>query len=287
MQVADNREQLKRQAEGLTGAAEEASKAMQLLSDAFAQQVADIEGRSGTVGERIEALIEALRKQSGDVAAAGDLANQQMTAVGQTLTERVSELERIAGLAKGDLGDLADDLDARAAGLVKSVGQAHETADKAGRAFEARAKDLRAAADEAGAQAAALAEKDEAARRDAFLKTARFLVEDLNSISIDLTRVLQGEVPDSDWKRYVKGDRTIFTRNLLRGRPAQTARRIAEKVRDEPEARKYTTRYVEQFERLLADAKAADPENLLHATFMTADVGKLYVLLNRALGRDG
>ena len=30
----------------------------------------------------------------------------------------------------------------------------------------------------------------------------------------------------------------------------------------------------------------SDPENLLHSTFMTADVGKLYILLCRALGRE-
>jgi len=36
----------------------------------------------------------------------------------------------------------------------------------------------------------------------------------------------------------------------------------------------------------LNDARESDPENLLHSTFMTADVGKLYILLTRALGRD-
>ena len=51
--------------------------------------------------------------------------------------------------------------------------------------------------------------------------------------------------------------------------------------------RRYVLRYVDQFERLLADTRGADPENLLHSTFLTADVGKLYLMLNRALGRDG
>ena len=40
------------------------------------------------------------------------------------------------------------------------------------------------------------------------------------------------------------------------------------------------------FERLLKESQAVDPENLLHSTFMTGDVGKLYLLLCRATGRD-
>ena len=49
--------------------------------------------------------------------------------------------------------------------------------------------------------------------------------------------------------------------------------------------RQYVTRFVDEFDRLV-ESEAVDPENLLHSTFMTADVGRLY-LLNRSLGRDG
>ena len=40
-----------------------------------------------------------------------------------------------------------------------------------------------------------------------------------------------------------------------------------------------------QFESLLAQATDCDPEQVLSATFLTADVGKLYLLLSRSLGR--
>jgi hypothetical protein len=50
--------------------------------------------------------------------------------------------------------------------------------------------------------------------------------------------------------------------------------------------RRYVTQYVDQFDRLLAEAKECDPEQLLHSTFLTADVGKLYLTLCSVLGRD-
>ena len=40
-----------------------------------------------------------------------------------------------------------------------------------------------------------------------------------------------------------------------------------------------------QFEALMNQAAACDPENVLTATFLTADVGKLYLLLARSTGR--
>ncbi|NIQ96555.1 MAG: hypothetical protein GWN87_21950, partial [Desulfuromonadales bacterium] len=94
--------------------------------------------------------------------------------------------------------------------------------------------------------------------------------------SIDLTRLLNSEIPDADWKRYVRGERGIFTRALLRGRQSNLVSRITDKVRNEEEMRRYVMRYIDYFERLLKESQAVDPENVLHSTFMTGDVGKLY-----------
>ena len=78
----------------------------------------------------------------------------------------------------------------------------------------------------------------------------------------------------------------MFTRNLLKGKNTPLVRRVTEKIREDQEIRGYVLRYVDQFERLLAEGRESDPEGLLHSTFMTSDVGKLYILLSRALGRD-
>jgi hypothetical protein len=157
----------------------------------------------------------------------------------------------------------------------------------AGEIFDNQATKLLKASATAAEQARSLQEEDLTMRRDLFLKTARFIVEDLNSLSIDLTRLLDAEVPDADWKRYTNGDRTIFTRNLLKGKQAAIVGRITEKLKNDDEMRQYVTRFVDEFDRLVRESEAVDPENLLHSTFMTADVGRLFLLLNRALGRDG
>jgi hypothetical protein len=47
------------------------------------------------------------------------------------------------------------------------------------------------------------------------------------------------------------------------------------------------TRYMGKFEDLLRESNTADPESVLNATFITADVGKLYLVLSRSLDRTG
>ena len=95
------------------------------------------------------------------------------------------------------------------AALESSVAKTLE----AGETFDDQTTRLIKASAAASEQARTLEEKDLTIRRDLFLKTARFIIEDLNSLSIDLTRLLDAEVPDADWKRYTNGDRSIFTRN--------------------------------------------------------------------------
>ena len=60
---------------------------------------------------------------------------------------------------------------------------------------------------------------------------------------------------------------------------------IKGKFEDDDNFRKYVQRYLDHFERLLSDANESDPENLLSSTFLSADIGKLYLLLARSVGR--
>ena len=61
---------------------------------------------------------------------------------------------------------------------------------------------------------------------------------------------------------------------------------IKEKYQTDSEFRDYVSRYFTEFEVVLDEAKKRDQEGLLKSTFLSSDVGKVYMLLARALGRD-
>jgi hypothetical protein len=87
-------------------------------------------------------------------------------------------------------------------------------------------------------------------------------------------------------KRYQKGDRSVFARRLLRQRDRFTRSEIERLYEQDDNFREQASRYMSQFESLLSQANESDPEQVLSAAFLTADVGKLYLLLARSLGRQ-
>jgi hypothetical protein len=86
------------------------------------------------------------------------------------------------------------------------------------------------------------------------------------------------------WKRYYKGERGLFARQFLEVRELD---KVRERYRGNNEFRRYVDRYIADFEKILADARGAEHEELLTTAFVTADVGKIFILLREALGKSG
>ena len=53
----------------------------------------------------------------------------------------------------------------------------------------------------------------------------------------------------------------------------------------EPEFRNAVDRYIEDFEKLLADVARNDHEGMMTQTYLTSDTGKVYTMLAHASGR--
>jgi hypothetical protein len=78
----------------------------------------------------------------------------------------------------------------------------------------------------------------------------------------------------------------VFARRLLRQRDRFTRGEVEKLYERDPKFRDQAGRYMSQFESLLNQANDSDPDQVLSAAFLTADVGKLYLLLARSLGRQ-
>ena len=141
-------------------------------------------------------------------------------------------------------------------------------------------------ADEAAMQARTLKEKSIEASRDVFLRTATVMMEDLNSSAIDLNKFIEGDLPPEFWKSYRAGDKSVFARRLLRRPDRIASPEIKERYDNDERFRDQVTRYLNQFDSLIKQSADCDPEHILSAAFMTSDVGKLYLLLSRSLGRS-
>jgi DNA-binding ferritin-like protein len=281
----------------LRAAVEEELTRLQALSGELERLTAGLRGelatQTGALGEATQAakgatvdLREETQAQLADLRETADTSLETLTRLGDVVAERTKALEGSAERAfdrAGELGKLMDAQRDRFDGTIRTMATRFE---EIGMQFQERAEELRQAADEAGQQALTLKQSDLETRRDLFLRSATVMIEDLNAQAMDLTRLFDGEVPDDLWRRYRKGDRSIFARRLGRSKPEdRLAPQIVERYKEDERFREQATRYVNQFESLMNQAAACDPEHILSATFLTADVGKLYLLLSRALGR--
>src|SRR5690606_13547279 len=176
----------------------------------------------------------------------------------------------------------------QSAGLLKSESEAFrkaaetaaEEASTSGQRIEKQMMSLTTAAAKAKLEADRLAEKKSRTRNEQFMKSTAFIMENLNSLTIDLNRILDSSLSEDLWRRYRKGEKGIFTRKLLKARDAE---KIRARYRDSGDFRRFADQYVAEFREIMTEAGNVDHSELLSDAFITADVGKVYLLLQEAL----
>ncbi|MDX1580298.1 MAG: hypothetical protein R3360_01625, partial [Alphaproteobacteria bacterium] len=119
----------------------------------------------------------------------------------------------------------------------------------------------------------------------AFMKTAHHVMEQLGSLAIDIDRIMETDIPERVWKQYHAGDTSAFARRLLKSGGRTTERRIAEKFETDSDFRKTVMSYMSQFERVIDQAGRVDKADALNAALLSSHIGKLYVMLARAVKR--
>ena len=111
------------------------------------------------------------------------------------------------------------------------------------------------------------------------------LIESLKSASVDIGKLLALDVPDADWRRYLKGDRSLFTRRTVRLIDGGSARLIARHFEHDEAFRTHATRYIDEFDRLIRRVEAGRDGETLALTLLSSDIGKLYVALAQGTER--
>ncbi len=128
-------------------------------------------------------------------------------------------------------------------------------------------------------------EKAEQSSDENFTRRVAQLTESLNSISIDVGKILSNDVTDTEWAAYLKGDRGIFTRRAVRLLDNRDVREILAQYSANDEFREHVNRYIHDFEAMLRGVLATRDGSAISVTLLSSDVGKLYVALAQAIER--
>jgi len=128
-------------------------------------------------------------------------------------------------------------------------------------------------------------EKAEQSSDENFTRRVAQLTESLNSIAIDVGKILSNDVTDTEWAAYLKGDRGIFTRRAVRLLDSREVREILTQYSANDEFREHVNRYIHDFEAMLRGVLATRDGSAVSVTLLSSDVGKLYVALAQAIER--
>ena len=110
-------------------------------------------------------------------------------------------------------------------------------------------------------------------------------VDSINSLSVDIARMIDHNAAADLWERYKRGERGVFTRRLY-SQPGQKAfDEIRDKYRSDPEFRQTVEHYIHEFERLLDDVSRGDRGPAVARNYLISDTGKVYTMLAHAAGR--
>ena len=120
-----------------------------------------------------------------------------------------------------------------------------------------------------------------------FLKDAGYVVEKLETMAVDMNRIFTPDAEEELWKKYYAGDTAAFVRHLSRNMNKQQVLQIRSEFEKNLEFRDLVTRYMSDFEALIAEAKKNERSGVLMAVISGSDVGKLYYILARSLDKLG
>jgi hypothetical protein len=121
--------------------------------------------------------------------------------------------------------------------------------------------------------------------RGAEERTPRHSIESLDSLSVDIARMIDHDAAADLWDRYKRGERNVFTRRLYTLQGQQAFDEIRKKYRADREFKQTVDRYISEFERLLEEVSRDDRGQMVARTYLTSETGKVYTMLAHAAGR--
>ncbi|HXQ84958.1 MAG TPA: hypothetical protein VN769_12925 [Xanthobacteraceae bacterium] len=113
----------------------------------------------------------------------------------------------------------------------------------------------------------------------------RDAADSIDTLSVDIARMIDHEVAADLWERYKRGERGMFSRRLYTVQGQKAFDEIRNKYRADPEFRQTVEHYVHEFERLLDDVSRGDRGPNVARSYLTSDTGKVYTMLAHAAGR--
>ncbi|MGA7483892.1 MAG: hypothetical protein WBW26_18650, partial [Bradyrhizobium sp.] len=109
----------------------------------------------------------------------------------------------------------------------------------------------------------------------------------LESLSLDIGRLMDRNLAAEMWDRYQRGEGKAFSKRLYTPAGQKAFDEVARKYRSDRNFKQTVDRYIAEFERLLDEVAREDRGPQALRAHLTSETGLVYTLLAHAAGRLG
>ena len=214
---------------------------------------------------------------------ADNAAGAMRTALAGVILEAEEALDR-AAISRTEAAFAAPIRD-RIEELMELQGRAGESAQAAAERVAQRLVGLARTLSDVEAHVDAVETRAEVRIRNALGRRANGLIDSLQSSAIDLAKLLDYDIDDKTWADYAAGDASAIARRLAYGLDSGAGRQFVRHYTHDAEFRAEASRYLQEFESLVADVVPERGGEALGATLLSSTLGKLYLAIGQAAGR--
>jgi len=116
-------------------------------------------------------------------------------------------------------------------------------------------------------------------------RAPRSSIDSLDSLSVDIARMIDHNAAIDLWDRYNRGERNVFNKRLYTMQGQKAFDEISKRYRGDREFKQTVDRYIGEFERLLDEVSRDDRGQVVARSYLTSETGKVYTMLAHAAGR--
>jgi len=251
--------QLSGQSENLIRMSAETTSQLQPLSELIERYyiaLPDLSQGSVEMGENLEKIVAALNEK---IALIKETVSESMASI----SDSSQKLENLSGQSRQQMIDLMSDY-AKAVNTMQTLNKQMVVA--------------RATAPMEAIKAPPATTFGRISSQD-FIKQSERIIENMHEQSLDLTRAIGADIPDSVLKKYHAGDKVIFSKWLAKMLGAADKKQIRDLLKSDNVFRSQAIQFVRSFAKMMTAAEQADNKEMLKSTLLKTDLGQIYTSL--------
>ena len=262
---------LKEMEDGLLASVNNFSSKAGGVVDKFNEVNSLVSGNIGKLSETADSIANQSKTNAGLLIEQDEYVNKSLASLKQ-ISSQIAVLNKDMSAAAGTVGKTLAAYESKMSAFSKVMGE--------------HLSDLNENYDKTQKQYDEFNQKFKVASIDSFMKNSADIISELETISIDINSIFNKTGDDEVlWKKYYEGDHSVFVRYLSKNMTKKEVVAVREDYEKKPDFRVVVDKYLDDFNSLIEAARSNNRASTLLALISGSDIGKVYYILSRALGK--